>query len=266
MRSKILFPILLALCAACAAQSAPTQPPPPEDAGAKKARVVLDRMLQAMGGDAFLNYRDMSQSGRTAAFYHGSPSGMSTPYWLFWKWPDMERVEFTKQRDVVLIHNGDKGYETTYKGTRPEDPEDLKKYLRSHGYALQVVLRRWLKQPGTVLVYDGVGVADQKQVEKVSILNTNNQAVTLSIDTFSHLLVRKTYQWRDPETRYIDQEDEIYGNYHLVQGIQTPRSIVTMHNGDMTGQRFIDSTAYNTGIADSQFQATVTYDPLEKKK
>ncbi len=266
MRLNILFPILLALGAACAAQGAPAQAPVPEDAGAKKARAILDRMIQAMGGDAFLNYSDMSESGRTAAFYHGTPSGMSTPYWLFWKWPDMVRVEFTKQRDVVLINNGDKGYETTYKGTRPQDPEDLKKYLHDHQYALQVVLRRWLKQPGTVLVYDGVGIADQKQVDKVSILNSHDQAVTLSIDTFSHLLVRKSYQWRDPETRYIDQEDEIYGNYHAVQGIQTPRSIVFMHNGDVTRQRFIDSTAYNTGITDSQFQATVTYDPLEKKK
>ncbi|HVP44266.1 MAG TPA: hypothetical protein VMS96_12600 [Terriglobales bacterium] len=266
MKPKYFLAFSLVLCAACTAQSAPTKARVPEDAGDKKARAVLDRMIQAMGGDAFLNYRDMSQSGRTAAFYHGNPSSMSTPYWLFWKWPDMERVEFTKQRDVVLIHNGDKGYETTYKGTRLEDPEDLKRYLRDHQYALQVVLRRWLRQPGTVLIYDGVGIADQKQVDKVTILNPNNQSVTLAIDTFSHLLVRKSYQWRDPETRYIDEEAEVYSNYHLVQGIQTPRSLVTMHNGDVTRQRFIDNTAYNTGIADSQFQATVTYDPLEKRK
>ena len=260
---SILLAFLLVLGTAA---SAPAQAAVPEDAGARKARAILDRMIQAMGGDAFLNFSDMSQQGRTAAFYHGEASGMSTPYWLFWKWPDMERAEFTKQRDVVYIHNGDKGYEVTYKGTRLEDPQDHKEYARNHEYTLPVVLRRWLKQPGTTLFYAGTGVADQKQVDKITILNSNNQSVTLSIDSFSHLLVRKSYQWREPDTRFFDQEDEVYSNYHVVQGIQTPRNLITLHNGDVTRQRFIDKTTYNSGISDSQFQATVTYDPLEKKK
>ncbi len=262
MKTRLL--ILIVLCSAAVAQTAPTQSIP-EDAGAKKARTLLNAMIQAMGGDAFLNYTDMTQQGRTAAFYHGTPSGSSTPYWLFWKWPDMERVEFTKQRDVIYIHNGDKAYEITYKGTRPEDPEDHKNYMRNHEYSLQVVLRRWLKAPGTLLFYDGTGVADQKQVDKITILNNKNESVTLSIDSYSHLLVRKSYQWREPDTRFFDQEEEVYGNYHAVQGIQTARSLVTMHNGDVSRQRFIDSTTYNTGIPDSQFQAAVTYNPLGKK-
>lgn len=264
MKSKILVFLLLAVSLAAEAQTAPQAIP--EDAGAKKARAILDRMIQAMGGEAFLNYTDMTQQGRTAAFYKGQPSGMSTPYWFFWKWPDMERVEITKQRDIVYIHNGDNGYEITYKGTRAEDPEDHKTYVRNHEYALQVVLRRWLKQPGTLLFYDGVGVADQRQVEKVTILNHMNESVTLSIDAFSHLLVRKSFQWREPDTRFFDTEDEVYGNYHVVQGIQTPRNLMTMHNGDVIRQRFIDTTSYNTGIPDSHFQATVTYDPTQRKK
>ncbi len=265
MKSKILVIVLLAISVAAHAQTAPAQAIP-EDAGAKKARAILDRMIQAMGGDAFLTYADMSQLGRVAAFYKGQPSGMSTPYWFFWKWPDMERVEVTKQRDIVYIHNGKNGYEITYKGTRAEDPEDHKKYVRNHEHSLQVVLRRWLKQPGTLLFYDGVGVADQRQVEKVTILNGNNESVTLSIDSFSHLLVRKSYQWREPDTRFFDTEEEVYGNYHVVQGIQTPRNLMSLHNGDVNQQRFIDKTTYNTGLPDSQFQATVTYDPMQKKR
>jgi len=265
MKSKSMIAwLLLALCAAAGAQSAPAQAP--ETAGAKKARAILDRMIRTMGGKAFLTYTDMTQQGRTAGFYHGNPSGSSVPYWLFWKWPDMQRVESSKQRDIIYINNGDKGYEITYKGTRAEDPEELEKYLRSYQYSLPVVLRRWLKQPGTMLFYDGTGIADQKQVDRITILNSQNQSVTLSIDTFTHLLVRKSYRWREPDTRYFDQEEEIYGNYHPVQGIQTPRSVVRLHNGDVSNQRFVDSTVYNTGIPDSMFQATVTYDPMHKKK
>ena len=266
MKSNILLlTILLLLCVAAGAQAAPAQGAVPEDAGAKKARALLDQMIRAMGGEAFLNYTDMSEQGRTAGFYKGEPSGTSTPYWLFWKWPDMDRVEYTKQRDIIYIHNGDKGYEITYKGTRPEEEEDNKKYVRGHEYALPVVLRRWLKDPGTLLFYDGVGVADQKQVEKITILNNKNQSVTLSIDSFSHLLVRKSYQWREPDTRFFDTEEEIYGNYHEVQGIQAPRNLVSLHNGDVVRQRFVERTTYNSGLPDSLFQATVTYDPSQKK-
>lgn len=264
MKSKILVLLLLVGSIAAKAQTAPTAIP--EDAGAKKARVLLDQMIQAMGGDAFLNYTDMTQEGRVAAFYKGEPSGMSTPYWFFWKWPDMERAELTKQRDIVYVHNGGNGYEITYKGTRAEDAEEHKKYVRSHEHSLPVVLRRWLSQPGTLLFYDGVGVADQRQVEKVTILNRANESVTLSIDSFSHLLVRKTYQWREPDTRFFDTEEEIYGNYHMVQSIQTPRNLTSLHNGDVNQQRFIDKTAYNTGLPDSKFQATITYDPTQKKR
>lgn len=267
MKSKLFwFVLILLTCVACAGQTAPAPAPIPEDAGAKKARAILDSMIKAMGGQAFLTYSDVSEQGRTAAFYHGTPSGTSTLYWMFWKWPDMERVEFTKQRDIIYVRNGDKGYEITYKGTRPEDPEDHKTYQRNHQFALQVILRRWLKQPGTLLFYDGTGIADQKQVDRVTILNDKNQSVTLSIDTFSHLLVRKSFQWREPDTHFANDEAELYSNYHVIQGIQTPRSVVSLHNGEVNRQRFVDRTEYNTGIPDSQFQATVTYDPLEKKK
>jgi hypothetical protein len=113
--------------------------------------------------------------------------------------------------------------------------------------------------------YDGIGIADQKQVDKVTVLNAKNESVTFWIDSFSHLLVKKSYQWRDEDTRYFNEDAQVYGNYHAVQGIQTPRSVVMLHNGEMTRQHFIDNTTYNTGLADSLFQATITYDPSVKK-
>ena len=264
MKKRILFWLLLC-CTAAGAQTSASQTSIPEDPGAKKAHALLDQMIQAMGGDAFLTYRDMSQQGRAATFYHGVPEGTSYPYWFFWKWPDMDRTELSKQRDIVYIHNGDKGYEVTFKGTRAVDAKDLQEYNRGREHAVQTVLRRWLKEPGTLYFYDGVGIADQKQVDKVTVMNAKNEAVTFWIDSFSHLLVKKSYQWREEDTRFFNEEGEIYGNYHVVQGIQTPRSTVSLHNGDMTRQRFIDSTSYNTGLADSMFQTTVTYDPTVKK-
>jgi hypothetical protein len=232
-----------------------------EDPGVRKARALLDQMIQALGGQAFLNVQDMEQQGRSYGFYHGNPSGQGAPFWRLWKWPDKDRFELTKQRDVIYIYNGDQGWEITYKGTRAEDPEELKEYLQAREYSLNNVVRVWLKQPGTALFYDGVGLTQDKQVDKVTIINANGRAVTLFIDQNTHLPVKKSYFVRDPESREKDEEAEVFDNWRPEQGINTAHVIVAMHNGEMTRQRFIQSVIYNQGIPDSKFTATATYVP-----
>jgi len=266
MRSVALITCcLLALATACSAQArTAAQQAASEDPGAKKARMLLDQMIQALGGRAFLTVQDMSQQGRTYAFYHGNPSGEGTLFWHFWKWPDKDRYELTKQRDVVIIYNGDKGWEVTYKGTRAEDEDEMKEYLRSRHYSLNQVLRGWLQQPDTALFYEGTGLAQDKQVEKVTIINGKDEAVTLFIDQLTHLPVKKSYTLRDPVSREKDEDSEIFDNWRPEQGLNTPHTIVLMHNGDITRQRFIQSVSYNQGIPDSRFTATVTYVPKGK--
>ena len=235
-----------------------------EDPGVKKARALLDQMIQALGGQAFLNVEDMEQQGRNYGFYHGNPSGQGAQFWRFWKWPDKERFEFTKQRDVIYIYNGDQGWEITYKGTRAEDSDELKEYLRAREYSLNNVLRGWLKQPGTALFYEGVGLTQDKQVEKVTIINSKDQAVTIAIDQITHLPVKKSYFVRDPVSREKDEEAEVYDNWRSEQGINTAHIIVAMRNGEVTRQRFLQSVTYNQGFPDSKFIATATYVPKKK--
>jgi hypothetical protein len=267
MRSIALASALL-LAVSALGQNPPAQRPVQEivneDPGVKKARAVLDQMIQALGGQAFLSVQDMEQQGRNYAFYHGNPSGQGALFWRFWKWPDKERFEFTKQRDVIYIYNGDQGWEITYKGTRAEDPEELKEYLRSREYSLNNVLRGWLKQPGTALFYDGSGLTQDKQVEKVTIINSKDEAVTLAIDQLTHLPVKKIYFVRDPVSREKDEEAEVYDNWRMEQGLNTAHTIVGMRNGEITRQRFIQSVSYNQGIPDSKFMATATNVPKKK--
>jgi len=232
-----------------------------EDPGAKKARLLLNQMIQAMGGQAFLNVQDMEQQGRAYGFYHGNPSGQGSVFWRFWKWPDKERIEVTKQRDVVYIYNGDQGWEVTYKGTRAEDADALKEYLRAREYSLTTVLRGWLQQPDTALFYEGIGLTQDKQVDKVTIINGKDQAVTIAIDQLTHLPVKKSYFVRDPVSREKDEEAEVYDNWRPEQGINTAHIIVAMRNGEITRQRFLQSVTYNQNLPDSKFTATVTYVP-----
>ncbi len=243
------------------APSAAASQAAPQDANARKAKALLNQMIQALGGQAWLNIRDMREQGRTWSIYHDQPTG-TAEFWLFWKYPDKERVELTKKRDWIIINNGDQGYEITFRGTALEDAKVLQDYLRRRKYSLPWVLRQWLNQPGVALFYDGQVVAAQKPAEQVTIMNAQNEAVTIDMDYDSHLPLKKSFVWRDAD-RYRNEEVEIYGNYKTIQGITTPLSITRYHNGDMTNQRFVSDVAYNTNLPDSLFQANVTWNPKD---
>jgi len=238
---------------------------PQEEPGVRKAKELLNKMIQALGGQAYLGLQDMEQSGRTYSFFHGDPTGAGAPFWDFWKWPEMERVELLKSRSWVIINNGDKGYETTFRGTVAEEKDALDDYLRRRHYSLQQVLRKWLNQPGTIFFYEGQVAAERKAAEQVSILNAQNEGLTLYIDQNTFLPIKKTFEWRDA-THYRTQEAEIYDNYRLIQGIMTPFSVTRQKDSMPTNQRFINEVKYNQNLPDSMFEATLTKPAAEPAK
>lgn len=258
---KLLSVLVLLLAVSAVAQN--SSPAPGENENAKKARAVLNAMIDALGGQAYLNVQDMQQEGRTYSFYNGKPNSLGTLFWRSWKFPDKDRTELTKQRDVVYIFNGDKGYEISYKGTAAAEPESLRDYVRRRNHSLETVLRIWLPDPKTALFYDGAAIAEQKHCDSVTLMNANNDSVTIYIDSNTHLPVKKTFQWRDPSDRLKNEEGEIYDNFRLVQGVLTPHTLLRTRNGDTTNQRFLTTVKYNVGLPDSLFEATVTYDPYK---
>lgn len=277
MMKRVLSVLLLACCGAAAqsssAQNATNQNATPgtaqgstlaaavnSDPSSRKARELLNQMIAALGGDAWLNYKTMEQEGRSYSFFHGKPTSEGTVYWRFYEYPDKERRELTKERDVVYIYNGDKGYEKTYKGTASDEDKNVQEAIRRRKHSLEVVIREWLKEPETMLFYDGQSVADEQMVDEVTILNKDNDHLTIGIDINSHLPINKRFTWRDPD-KYKVEDETIYGNYRKVQGIETPYTITSRRDGEINGQSFLNHVEYNTAFAPGFFDASVTYDP-----
>jgi hypothetical protein len=236
---------------------APQSGAPEDAASAKQARAVLDQMIAALGGDAYLNVQDMEQKGRSYSFDHnGQATGSGAPFVRYWKWPDKDRYEMWRQRNWIIVYNGNDGNETTFHGTHRIDPKDLKAYLERRSYSLDMVTREWLKQPGVALYYDGRTMSEQKSADQVSLIAPDRRGVTLYIDANTHLPLRKSYTVRDPETQERVEEVETFDNYRPIQGIQTPTTLTRYKNNIMTAQRFISTVTYNTGVSDSKFDLT----------
>jgi hypothetical protein len=253
---------------ASAAGKAPAIPRSARDdqENARKARALLEQAIQALGGQAYLNIRDLQQQGRTYGFHHGRPTGTGALFWRFVQYPDKERLEVTKERDVAYVYTGDKGYEVTYKGPHAVEKKDLEDYLRHRKFSLEMMLRVWINDPGVALFYDGSALAGNLAAQQVTLINSKDEAVKLFFDIDTHLPLKKSYTWRDPVDKERDIEEEVYDNYKLVQGTMTPYSITRYYNGDMQSQRFINSVQFNQGLDPAMFDPNSGYDPNKAAK
>ena len=231
-----------------------------------RAKSIIEAGIQALGGQAYLTIRNREQQGRGYSFHHGRPSGAGGPFWSFSEFPDKERFEFTKERDIAELFVGNKGYEITFKGPHPVEQKDLDDYLRRRHFSLDIVLRTWVNDPTVVLLFDGNAIAAEHPALQVTLINAQNESVTLYFDSDSHLPVKKSFEWRDPVDRQKNLEEEIYDNYKPVAGIMAPYSIVRYFNGDMANQRFLYTVTFNEGLDPAMFDPNSGYNPKKVTK
>ena len=277
---KSFLPILILGCSVCspawetsqspAAQAAPssTSPPDklapaisPDQENAGKAKATIEQAIQALGGQTYLTLRDREQQGRGYSFHHGRPNGSGGVFWSFSEFPDKERVELTKERDIAELYVGNKAWEITYKGPHPVEQKDLDDYLRRRRFSLDTVLRTWVNDPSVVLLFEGFAIAAQHPATQITLINSQNESVTLYFDSDTHLPVKKSFSWRDPTDRQRNVEEEVYENYRQVSGVMAPYNLTRYFNGDMTSQRFLNSVTINQGLDEAMFDPRSGYNP-----
>lgn len=234
----------------------------------KRGRILLEQMVTALGGEAWLNRGTALFHGNTAAFFRGEPTLSTTPFWDYRQFPDathpdVERIEFTKKRDVVQIWTATNGYEVTYKGNKPLPADQVADRLRREAHSVEAVINTWLKQPGIVVLYEGTSQVERRAADKVTLLAANNDAVTLELDANTHLPLRRSFQTRNEQFKDLDEDREQYDDYHLIQGIMTPLTLSRYHNGDLTNQRFILTAEYGISVRQEIFDIA---SPLKPKK
>ena len=278
---KQFFPILILVCSAWAQAGgelhpAAAQEPPPgtsqsqaavpaDQENTRKAKAIVDQGIEALGGKAYLTIRDREQQGRIYGFHHGRESGGGV-FWSFAEFPDKERVELTKERDIAELYIGDKAYEITYKGAHPIEEKTRLDYMRRHRFSLDIVLRTWINDPGVIFLYEGPAIAAQHSSDQVTLINSHDESVTLYFDTDTHLPVKKSFTWRDPVDRQKNLEEEVYENYRQVSGVMAPYNVTRFFNGDMSNQRFLNSVTINQGLDEAMFDPNSGYNPNKAAK
>jgi hypothetical protein len=267
------------LCTQAQARDMPSAAPVPTpgQTAEQRGRILLDQMVAALGGDAWLHRKDMTVKGRTAAFFRGAPTGFVVEYSGNRQFPqdgrpDAERLGFItdksmffpgKKIDIVQVWVNNNGYEVTYKGDKPLPKEQVEDYFRRRDHSIETVVLNWLHQPNVMVLAEGNTMVERRLAEKVSILTDNNDAVVIDLDATTHLPIRRAFQWRNEKFKDFDKDVEEYDDYHTIQGLPTAMTLTRYHNDDMISQRFYEKVEYNSNLAPDLFNPDKL---LEKKK
>jgi hypothetical protein len=246
----------------------------------QRGRKLLDQMLEALGGDAWLNRRNLRELGHVARFFRGAPTGIvidfnATHQFASGDRPEAERIGFItdksiifpgKKIDIVQIWINKTGHEVTYKGNAELPKDQVEDYYRRQDHSIESIFRVWLKAPGVMVVDEGSTMVERRLTERVSILSANNDAVTLDIDNQTHLPRRRTFEWRNPTFQDHDEDAEEYDDYHTIQGLPTAFTITRYHNGDMASQTFYSKVEYDVDLTPGTFDPNILLQKKGKEK
>ena len=237
---------------------------------------LLDQMVAALGGDAWLNRSTWVEYGQTSHFYKGQPD----PYVVGFEdyrraHPYAERVvpvvhistlailglPGRDHRDTATVWNEQGGWELTFKGKTEVPKDEEKEYQRVRSHSLEVVVKDWLKRPDTTVTYDGSTMVGRRLGEKVTVSVDGDTAV-LALDESNHLPLSLTFRFRNETYKDFDTETVEYDNYQPVAGILTPMAVTRFKNGDMVSQRFLTKVEYKSTLPAELFDPDA---PLKQK-
>jgi len=218
-----------------------------------KANALLDQAIQALGGPAFLNFKTLSARGRVFSLEEGEATGMA-PFESDTEFPDKRRFAYGSGKPVVLINNGDQGWELDRYGLIRQKRDRIERWQLANRYSLENLLRVVVREPGVLVQDAGVDFIDLLPVQALDIFDSRHIRVRLYLQQSTHLPVRIAYRVQDPQTQEWDVFADAYSDYRNIQGIQTPMHITRYEDNERVLEMFRNSAQYGKEYAPSTFE------------
>ncbi len=247
----VTLPFLLGAASPRAAAQNPDALMPEESA--RKAKALLQQVVQALGGPAYLHVRESVCDGRLAQFGHnGELTGYET-FKDYWRYPAQNRTEYGKKSTIIDLYSGDAGWTLDKGGVTEEPAGAVSDFQEQTKKDMDNLLRLRLNEEGMTFRYGGSGIVDLKQVDWVEIVDSDRRTFRIAIDRSSHLPMRSVIVTRNDTTRERTEEVTIYSNYHDIAGVQMPKQVTRDRDGRRVYQAFYFDCQINPGIPDELF-------------
>jgi hypothetical protein len=215
-----------------------------------KASQIIDQMIDALGGAAFLNVEDIHTTGRFFGFTRGQLSS-SDIFSDYIKFPDMERTEFGPlSRRTIRINRGKEGWSIPgKKEPQPQSAAEIEDFLKGVKTSFDYVLRFVLKQRGTTTQNLPSEMIDFKRVDVVELRDPEKNLIRFYVDRDTHLPAKMQVR-RNDESKIHEEQ---YNNWHKFEGVMTPLYVARLTDGVKTMEIHLDTAAYNSGLSDNLF-------------
>ncbi len=247
--------MIRSLCLVCIAIA--TASPGLRGQDEEKIRKLFEDAIQAMGGNAYVNVKDMVSEGNFFMFNREGDSSGLVKYSDYTKLPDKSRFELgnkKKARDITVFDlEKNVGWILDYpKDVREATPEELKTFRTDIKHNIDNILHfRW-KDPANKLFYLGPGEGADVTLELVKILDPENDEVTVYFDRVSRLPARIEYRSTNKQG-VQERHTQEFSQWVVVEGVNTPLRIDSYVNRRQSFQSFTTKIDYNTGIPDIMF-------------
>ena len=227
-----------------------------------KAKAIVELALQALGGDRYLKMHTRLATGRVYSFFRDQTSGSDIARIYTEYLPEVpthgvavrERQFFGKKQDYSNLFLEAQAWELTFRGALPVAPEILDRHQRTTRNDILYFLKFRRQEPG--LYYDFIGseVYLSRHVEIVEITDAERQGIRVYFDHNTHLPIRETFTWLDPDTKYRNDEILEFDKYREIgSGIMWPFTVERARNGYKTFQMFANTVEANPNPPQNTF-------------
>jgi len=216
---------------------------------------LLDSLIQALGGQVFLEARDIKTAGRFYQFKREQIASADL-YTDYVKFPDMERTEFGKEKEKTInVNHGTKGWiiRPPVKKGDPEiqeqTPAQTEDFITNFKTSFDYVLRFLVNTPQASIISSGTEIVDSKRTDVLEVRDAQKNLLRIFIDRETHLPVKT-------QTRLAGDSvvhEDVLANWHRFDGVMTPLMMVRFKDGAKTMEIRTERVEYNSGLPDSLF-------------
>jgi hypothetical protein len=241
--------------------------------GAVKVKAILQQVISALGGAAYLNVHDSDCDGQLVQFGHNDEMMGNTPFHELWVLPAKNRIEYIRKGDntiagflmgadglsimkggtLITVFDGDKGWILDKAGVS-DQPEDVtKNFTEQVKFGMNNMLRSRMNESGIEFRYIGTDLVDLKETEWVEISDRDHHTYRMAVDKLTHLPLRWVIATRNPETRERTEVITSYSQFIPSDGVQTPLNVERAQNGRKISQVFFKGCKYNSNLSPELF-------------
>ena len=235
---------------------------------AEKAQQVLQQVIAALGGQAYLSVRDTTCEGRIAQFGSNDELMGFTLFRDLWTLPDKNRTEYISKGEhtilgfligaedmsithggvMVTVFNGGEGWMLDKAGVSNQPEDVVKLFSEQLKTGMNNMLRVRRNEPGVEAHYAGTDIIDLKEAEWIEFTDHEHRNLRLAVDRSTHLPLRWVVTTRDPETRQYSEVITTYTQYISMDGVKTPLSLARSRDDRKLTQIFLTACKYNTSL------------------